>query len=411
MPAITILSPYSGQPVKVREQDLGRAVRDEQGRIFYIVEHPEYGRYAARTRKGSDKDLERYQKLQAGTEKLDASSAVQASRSAVVHDATGVKRRNPVGLIALVVILLVLAAGGYYALVSLGVIGSAGTDPNPIEDIEPDQPILPDVPDLAPPTPSLDRSHGPGGLRVVYASNQSQVRPKPYADFSHTASGLRYKKTHRTQGPPARVGSVVSVRYTMTTLDGQALIDDASQEFVLASGEAIRAFDEGLAGVREGEQLRLFIPRGHSSRGALPGIDRMPDQPVLMDVQLVSVRPGVSWVLEKPGLAEARPATPGDRVSIHYVLRVEGRRDVVDATSVRGEPMQFVLGSGEVIRGLDLGLIGMKPGETRTLTIPPYLAYGDQAVAGGLIPADAVLSFRAMMIRVDPPDNTPRAQG
>ena len=47
MPAVTILSPYSGKPVKVREQDLGRAIRDEQGRVFYIVEHPEHGRYAA----------------------------------------------------------------------------------------------------------------------------------------------------------------------------------------------------------------------------------------------------------------------------------------------------------------------------------------------------------------------------
>ena len=63
MPPVTILSPYSGRPVKVREQDLGRALRDEQGRVFYIVEDPEHGRYAARTRKGSPKDLERYREI------------------------------------------------------------------------------------------------------------------------------------------------------------------------------------------------------------------------------------------------------------------------------------------------------------------------------------------------------------
>ena len=67
MPPVTILSPYSGRPVKVREHDLGRAIRDEQGRVFYVVEDPEHGRYAARTRKGSQKDLERYREIESAS--------------------------------------------------------------------------------------------------------------------------------------------------------------------------------------------------------------------------------------------------------------------------------------------------------------------------------------------------------
>nr|MBX2853264.1 hypothetical protein [Phycisphaeraceae bacterium] len=113
MPPVTILSPYSGRPVKVREQDLGRALRDEQGRVFYIVEDPEHGRYAARTRKGSPKDLERYREIESGVAKLGSDEDRPATNAMQVHDATGSKRRNPVGLLLLVLILAAVTALGY----------------------------------------------------------------------------------------------------------------------------------------------------------------------------------------------------------------------------------------------------------------------------------------------------------
>ena len=386
MPPVTILSPYSGRPVKVREQDLGRAIRDEEGRVFYIVEHPEFGRYAARTRKGSDKDLERYKQIESGNAKLDADPAVQASRSATVHDATGAKRRNPVGLLLLILILLLAAGGAYVYFVNPGLMGLDDADaPGEVEPSRDSEP-----------TSALPMR----AYRLQLAGNNA----KPYADFSHTASGLRYKLTHRGDGPPAKSGTVVTVRYTAQSIEGESIVDDAMQSFVMMSGEAIRAFDEGLAGRRQGDQLRLLVPRGHSVTGRLAGIDRLPQGPYLMDVQVLAVKPGVSWVVEQPGKAELDAAGPGDKVSIHYVLRVEGREEVVDATSVRGEPMTFTLGSGEVIRGLDLGLVGMRPGGSRTLTIPPYLAYGEHEVAGGLIPANAVLSFRIFMVNVERPE-------
>lgn len=385
MPAVTILSPYSGKPVKVREQDLGRAIRDEQGRVFYIVEHPEHGRYAARTRKGSDKDLERYRAVEAGTAELDEAPAAQAARAAEVYDATGTKRRNPVGLAILLVVLALLAAGAYVYFVNPGLIG------------------LDDEPGPADPSPRQTPDTQSGarhdrGVTLLRASNRA---PESYRDFRHLASGLRYKTTHRGEGPLARASSVVTVRYTAQSLDGEPIIDDAMQSFVMSSGEAIRAFDEGLAGRRQGVQMKLLVPRGHSTTGRLVGAERLPRGPYLLDVQVVSVRPGVSWVVEERGEVDQPPVAPGDTVTIHYVLRVEGRSEVVDATSARGEPVVFTVGAGEVIRGLDLGLVGMHPDESRTLTVPPYLAYGEHEVAGGLIPADAVLSFRVFLARVE----------
>lgn len=404
MPPAIILSPYSGRPVKIREQDLGRALRDEQGRVFYVVEDPEHGRYAARTRKGSPKDLERYREIEANTAKLDDDVQPTRDHMAQAHDAAGKKRKNPLGLLVLVLLLAAVAALGYVYLNHPDWLG-LGTPTN----------VTPDDTDAA---SDASTTNTP---RIVHASATpaaTTVRPAPraidpqpifvdtrprktaYEDFRHTASGLRYKITHLTDGSHARAGNYLTVRYTAQTLDGKPLINDATQSFILASGQAIRAFDEGLAGIREGEQLRLLIPRGHSDQGTLPGIDRIPDEPFLMDVQLVSVRPGVTYITETPGDINADPCMPGDTIYLNYIARIEGQDEVIDATVHRGQPMRITLGNDEVIAGLELGITGMRPGESRQLSIPPYLAYGKHSVAGGLIPEDAVLSFRVTLVGI-----------
>lgn len=89
-------------------------------------------------------------------------------------------------------------------------------------------------------------------------------------------------------------------------------------------------------------------------------------------------------------------AKKGDTVSVHYTgTFVDGK--VFDSSKGR-DPFEFTLGGGQVIQGWDLGLIGMKVGGTRNLTIPPELAYGARET--GPIPANSTLKFTVELVGI-----------
>ncbi len=91
-------------------------------------------------------------------------------------------------------------------------------------------------------------------------------------------------------------------------------------------------------------------------------------------------------------------AEPGKRVVVHYTGKFQDGR-VFDSSVDRGEPFQFVLGSGQVIKGWDQGIVGMKVGGKRLLVVPPELGYGFSDY--GPIPGGSTLLFEVELLKVE----------
>ena len=92
-------------------------------------------------------------------------------------------------------------------------------------------------------------------------------------------------------------------------------------------------------------------------------------------------------------------AKTGDTVTVNYVGALENGIKF-DSSIDRETPFPFTLGENRVIKGWELGVLGMRAGEKRKLTIPPELGYGS-AGAGGVIPPNATLIFEVDMLKID----------
>lgn len=113
----------------------------------------------------------------------------------------------------------------------------------------------------------------------------------------------------------------------------------------------------------------------------------------------VKTKSGLKYEVFKKGKGEI--AKNNQKVYVHYTGVLENGTKF-DSSLDRGEPIDFILGTGAVIKGWDEGVAGMKVGEKRKLTIPPDLAYGE-AGAGGLIPPGATLIFDVELVKVEAP--------
>jgi peptidylprolyl isomerase len=110
------------------------------------------------------------------------------------------------------------------------------------------------------------------------------------------------------------------------------------------------------------------------------------------DVTIPEDPPPNELVVEDLVVGEGVEARPGHKVSVHYVGVAWSTGSQFDASWDRGEPFEFSLGEGQVIQGWDQGVVGMRIGGRRRLSIPPDLGYGSRG-AGGVIAGGETLVF------------------
>lgn len=121
-----------------------------------------------------------------------------------------------------------------------------------------------------------------------------------------------------------------------------------------------------------------------------------PKKGVTVETNMEQVH-GSGLITKDVVIGEGEEAVAGLVVTTHYTGTLDDGT-VFDSSVTRGAPFSFTLGVGQVIKGWDLGITGMKVGGKRELIIPANLAYGDQAI--GAIPAGSTLHFEVELLGV-----------
>ena len=117
------------------------------------------------------------------------------------------------------------------------------------------------------------------------------------------------------------------------------------------------------------------------------------------EVEIPDHAPSYQLELEDLVEGEGDEASAGSIVEVHDVGVSWKSKRQFDAAWDRGDTVKFGLGKGQVIRGWDEGVAGMKVGGRRRITVPPDMAYGARG-AGGVIPPNATLVFDVELFEI-----------
>jgi peptidylprolyl isomerase len=220
-------------------------------------------------------------------------------------------------------------------------------------------------------------------------------------------------------GPVAKTGDLVEVHYTGKLTSGKVFDSRTSGpgfRFRLGKGEVIPGWDEGIPGMKVGGKRKLTIPPrlAYGEQGS--GNRIPPNATLIFEIDLLQIitdsmkdkeeaEPNLKaedvkdLKIEDLKEGDGPGAKVGDTLVVHYTgWLTNGTK--FDSSHDRRESMSFMLGAGKVIKGWDKGLLGMKAGGKRKLTIPPELAYGAHGF-GTTIPPNATLVFEVELLRIE----------
>jgi peptidylprolyl isomerase len=230
--------------------------------------------------------------------------------------------------------------------------------------------------------------------------------PKPKPE-----TGLKIEDLVVGTGREAKTGDTLIVEYTgwvysISQPFEKSVLHDKPFEFVLGKGEVIAGWDQGLAGIKVGGTRKLTIPPdlayGADGSARIP-----PNATLVFEVELLDLITPLAELpptsvkelkVEDLVVGTGAVARAGNTVTVHYTGWLEDGTKF-DSSLDKGEPIEFVLGKGQVIAGWEQGLIGMKVGGKRKLTIPPDLGYGAKGKRK-YIPPNAALIFEVELLEV-----------
>jgi FKBP-type peptidyl-prolyl cis-trans isomerase len=152
----------------------------------------------------------------------------------------------------------------------------------------------------------------------------------------------------------------------------------------------IRKVDEDNVAQALGE-----TPRAVAKSIGQDGKDPFPPAPPTAIGETKTLEGGITYETLKEGTGEE---VKSGRVAVVHYVGTLADGSVFDSSRKRGNPAEFTLGSGNLIKGWELGIPGMKVGELRKLVIPPEMAYGSQKKPG--IPPDSTLTFEVELMGV-----------
>jgi peptidylprolyl isomerase len=203
----------------------------------------------------------------------------------------------------------------------------------------------------------------------------------------------------------------VEIHYTGKLANGrvyESRLGNVTYRFRIGKGEVfIAGLDEGVTGMKAGGKRKLTIPPG-LAYGEQGIVGYVPHNATLtFEVDLVQINPtrvkdeetDPNLKIEDLKEGEGPAAKTGDTLLVHYTgWLADGTK--FDSSYDKHQPFNpFMLGAGQVIKGWDKGLIGMKAGGKRKLTIPPELGYGERG-SGTAIPPNATLVFEVELLKI-----------
>lgn len=213
--------------------------------------------------------------------------------------------------------------------------------------------------------------------------------------------GLKITDVKVGTGMAAQAGDQLSMDYTGTLMNGTVFDSSKGRtpfQFTLGIGQVIKGWDRGVAGMKVGGKRILVIPGdlAYGAAGSPPKIG--PNATLKFVIELKGLVP---QRVEKQILKEGHgaPIEAGDTITIHYkVMLKDGKK--IESSYDTGAPKTVHLGQPDIIKGFTIGLLGMKQGEKRRVTIPYKLAFGEEGRPPAVPPkSDLVFEIELMSVQ------------